>query len=810
MDEEKSDFKVPSPRVPPTDAFTPAAAGRSSAGLNARESELERAHGSFSASSCGSTPRSSRRNSSSFVACTSNTSRSMSISTPRSGSAHNRRASNSPDVAALDIESENVFAQAANSSAGRKRQRERDNAAANASIVHAVHEVIAEMPPNSVLRPQLIASVVEKSNLKQSVVAEKLGVSTTTVGRALQSDDRSAANMHRTRTAKAPRVKSDEALAFAKQFWIDMSRQTQKRDENGERLDIYYFDVNQDEIYDAYKLRVVEAYMADHEEVDVDSFAAGVSGDVEHLLFEKICTDREALRRSKFMSVRPKNVRKGEIRECSCGTCNEGFSIVTELELRRDELHAGCIANGGDVEECPSRSKRSRKPEVVEQHTASSCPVAAKDKRVQQLAKEEALFQVHRERAREQRLHFMSLRDGGMAKGEALLLFDFSPYNSAYRHRRTLDEGMTGVQCLHIVLFAGNGEGGSEKYYYDYFSEDSNDYYFFRAAMLDFCQRDEIKKLQIKHYVSDGGPKHFKIRRSIGFALVELPLLLGWSERPEWHFFEASHGKNECDSRAAVVKYFLKRLALRGKPSEGAAGIAKNIQSSFDQKLTHRNATALGMFDKSTEFDWKEFGSVRKWHLLQWTGKETKVAAVAGNTSGRAFIIRCLETSTTNDAIVEQVAVPKYKIESLAAGEQRRLATISKKEKNKRKRDSVKNAKSAATKAIVGVVDAMETLIDTDLKQYTAGTIVAVEYDKVWYVGKIKKVGTQYIGRRKLATSDKKVEVYIKRMLVYFIDPFEREGLPIRETYIELQKNTLDFVDDVRRVKGDKFNKCFK
>ena len=43
----------------------------------------------------------------------------------------------------------------------------------------------------------------------------------------------------------------------------------------------------------------------------------------------------------------------------------------------------------------------------------------------------------------------------------------------------------------------------------------------------------------------------------------------------------------------------------------------------------------------------------------------------------------------------------------------------------------------------------------------------------------------------------------------YFIDPLEREVATIGDQDIELQKNNLDFVDDVRLVNGAKFKKSF-
>lgn len=329
--------------------------------------------------------------------------------------------------------------------------------------------------------------------------------------------------------------------------------------------------------------------------------------------------------------------------------------------------------------------------------------------------------------------------------------------------------------------------------------------------MLDIMQRDEIKKLKVSHYFSDGGPKHFKIRRSLGFALVELPVLLSWDDRPQWHFFEAHHGKSHCDARAAVVKYFLKRLAMRGVASEAAAGIARNIRNAKEQTLSSRNATDLGLFDKQEEYDWLPFDKIRIWHMLQWTGQVRKVTAAGKNRQGRAYVLRCLETSGgSEDAFVEQLAVPKYTFEALQAKEERRVATITKRQKNQVAREMIKQVKTTKAKAILGICEENETKVCTDVKEYRGGTIVAVFYDDKWYVGRVEKVGTQFVGRKQIEEGQKKVAVYIKRIYVRFIDPFERTSATVKQVWIELTDESGNFVDDVRLVTSKRFKKNFK
>lgn len=704
-----------------------------------------------------STPRSRRSNSVQSDVDDENALRSISFASINSSAAMKRLRSSSSDFE--------------KKKSARKRQKELDDAAENEQLVDAIKETIKEMPQNSAIRPQLIASMAEKAHLSEEKIAMKLGVSRRAVYAALQSDDRSAVQMNRQRSASAASRKEQSALDDAVEIWYKYSRRTQKRDENGVQLDIFYYDVTVDEMFECYRVNMIEKYMSNIGDFDSLTVACGEKCDNEQIFFENLCKSGKAVKRAKFASLRPKNVKKGEIRECTCGTCNEGYQRRQEMEQRRVELHEQCGA--------------------LDKHEIDDCKRCKSDKMMKEMIRKDAEFTLHVERAREQRHFFKKIIGGELGRGDAAILFDFSPYCEAYKQKRTMDEGMTSIQCLHIVLFIGQHGEKAQVQYFDYFGEDSNDYHFFRNAMLDFFQREDVKKLAVQYFFSDGGPKHFKIRRSIGFALVELPILFSWPHRPRWSFFEANHGKSHCDSRAAVVKYFLKRLAVRGVASVGASGISNNINNNNTQKLTQRNARAFEAFDRTKEYDWKKFDSIRKWHYLEWTGAR----------KGEAYVLRCLETSTDVDTIVEQLIQPEYKIESLAATEKRKTETITTKAKRKQKNEKIKKAKTAAAHKVLGIVDDEHTQICTDVRKYTQGKRVAVMFDELWYVGTILKPFSKKIGRFAPKPGMPKEEMFIKCIKVEFDDPFEHAGETVQERVIELQKKNFDFVDDVRLVK---------
>ena len=108
--------------------------------------------------------------------------------------------------------------------------------------------------------------------------------------------------------------------------------------------------------------------------------------------------------------------------------------------------------------------------------------------------------------------------------------------------------------------------------YYDWFSshEVKNDALFVYTAITQLLgklkdSRSLPKRLTIW---SDGGPKHFKLRRGLFYMwlvcqAVGIPI--------EWHFFASCHGKCRCDGHFGSCKSCHRRLVLAGTDLTGVS-----------------------------------------------------------------------------------------------------------------------------------------------------------------------------------------------------------------------------------------------
>jgi Trp operon repressor len=138
------------------------------------------------------TPRLSRRNLSPLNGLEADDAESLSFASLNSSAALKKRRSSAAD---LEKNSSNINS--------RKRMKEAKVSKIEHELVLGLKKTIASMPHNSVLRTQLISSLVEHASLKQRELSELLGVSAATVSRAAASSARNALEMHRKLDASA-------------------------------------------------------------------------------------------------------------------------------------------------------------------------------------------------------------------------------------------------------------------------------------------------------------------------------------------------------------------------------------------------------------------------------------------------------------------------------------------------------------------------------------------------------------------------------------------------------------------------------
>jgi len=256
-----------------------------------------------------------------------------------------------------------------------------------------------------------------------------------------------------------------------------------------------------------------------------------------------------AVGRTMFLELKPENCFYGTVREGTCPVCRRGWRAHARL---RDlsSYHSNCSARHPHA--------LGKCPRVV--------PLLDTAEEVASLDAAVVAYAAHRRNVSAQSESFRkSLED--LASNQVLLLFDFSPYKKTYDKDRTLAEAFNAVQSLHICAYFGTGNKGEppQLTYYDYFANENNDYFYFRHAMLDLTARPEFQDKVITEFWSDGGPKHFKTKRAILFAIVELPLRRNWAIWPKWNFFVAHHGKSMCDAHASHCKSLFRRLSIAGR-----------------------------------------------------------------------------------------------------------------------------------------------------------------------------------------------------------------------------------------------------
>lgn len=442
--------------------------------------------------------------------------------------------------------------------------------------------ILTAQPHNSQLRRGLIQELLQDVDCSHRSAAKIFNLKKDTIRRAVDPDltSNNLVHINRLPNSITRRVYEENVEGAAVEYWYSQCRQTRSIDSlTGDRKDLWLYDIDQEEVWLHYRSHMVQLNLL---EIESESQGAECELDDEmiEIKFELMRKRRQVVSRSKFIYLRPANVRKGEMRRFACEICRDGFENREELAEAKEADYA----------------KMTWK----------------------EMNELEEKFKAHREAIKRQRSLFQSLvKKGVMKQGECLLLFDFSPYCAAYHYKQSLSEGMGTIQCLHVVVYVGVANEDAERRYYDFFASDSNDHHFFRYSMLDLLAREEMRHLKPLYFFSDGGPKHFKIAKSIGFVCVELAIHFGWSFTPVWNFFASHHGKSAADARAARCKYFLKRLATRRIASVGAHGIAKSINEEKDEKMSARNATAYSAFDHKDDFEWDFKGQIRKYHSFQ-------------------------------------------------------------------------------------------------------------------------------------------------------------------------------------------------
>lgn len=124
-----------------------------------------------------------------------------------------------------------------------------------------------------------------------------------------------------------------------------------------------------------------------------------------------------------------------------------------------------------------------------------------------------------------------------------------------------------------------------------------------------------MKLFMVVHYVSDGGPKHFKTKATIFFVCVQLARRFGLTS-VTYHFWLSNHGKWVYDAMSAVLK---RQLNILGRAERRAVAGAEEYAAVANTKVRNMTGEAFLYVDQSVTYAVAGFDDtgLRKYHTFR-------------------------------------------------------------------------------------------------------------------------------------------------------------------------------------------------
>eukprot|EP00732_Lithocolla_globosa_P002254 Lithocolla_globosa_v1_NODE_1429_length_2580_cov_31.909307.p1 type:complete len:642 gc:universal NODE_1429_length_2580_cov_31.909307:1952-27(-) len=404
---------------------------------------------------------------------------------------------------------------------------EREEMKKQAAIGRSVGKVYQQLPKNSPVRKPLVGNIVR--NLDEDVscrfVGDTFGIKTSTVKVNVKSTE---TNNFLNDTKQVPKqcrrtLKVDE-IDQIREFWLERTV----------AIPWKAFTVKK-----RGKEAVNHAY---HEQRDSD----------DAIFKSFVATTGSKRCKATVLKHKPFNIRDAKQVYCVCHHCSEGHISKKQLSTIRQHLHADCVDCSKD-ERC-----------IVERAVRDE-----KKKKIEKLKKEIAEYRSHKVTADHQAAAY-SL-DKSLQKlndGECVICKDFAGrfiVSNEISMSQKAFFARVGVPDLILVKY-WKEDGKIKSETYDFFSEteEKDDFHYVRSCWLWLLnETNELDDFHTIRVWSDGGPKHFKIRRTIFFFSV---LQEKYGKKFIWNFFQSCHGKGPCDGHTGVIKKKLKLEAKKQNP----------------------------------------------------------------------------------------------------------------------------------------------------------------------------------------------------------------------------------------------------
>ena len=192
-----------------------------------------------------------------------------------------------------------------------------------------------------------------------------------------------------------------------------------------------------------------------------------------------------------------------------------------------------------------------------------------------------------------------------VTRDSVVVAFDFSGFATAIKEKRSMADAHDDKQAMMVTVYRRQDDGSIGSSHFMFISHATNDSRFFRRAIwqvVDILVNDGVVSCK---FFSDGGPKHFKTKESLVFALITLRRKYTAIKSISWHFFAPHHGKWVYNGMAAVVKRRVFVLARRAhtevrSPEQvaEAASSLSNMTAIHFEELDARVRTVVHGLDK--------------------------------------------------------------------------------------------------------------------------------------------------------------------------------------------------------------------
>eukprot|EP00733_Pompholyxophrys_punicea_P000507 Pompholyxophrys_punicea_v1_NODE_144_length_3209_cov_54.434686.p1 type:complete len:655 gc:universal NODE_144_length_3209_cov_54.434686:2046-82(-) len=401
-----------------------------------------------------------------------------------------------------------------------------------------VVQAFKKLPQTSPLRQGLLALLQKNCNIKE--LSELLGVSPLTIRRCRNISDESNFLLSQKYKPHVTRKKlSDEKINFIKNYWEDSCaavpyKSTIVKPRNKEPIHMPYFEQRQSDS------EIVQKFTS------LAPFRASAAT---------------------LKKYKPKTIHSIVQKFCICHHCVEGNDAKQKLMTLRNQIHKECRSQCAKDSTCPVEANLSLSKKVA----LRKCLDEVKD------------YKFHKEIADHQSLEFKKKKTN-VLPGECVIVMDF-----AGRFLVKADINLSqkdyfarfGVPDFVLVAyFYSFNEGKIVTKTFDFISktESKEDINYVIATWLYLLNEtnflDQFKKVYV---FSDGGPKHFKIRKSIYFFSI---LQAYYGIRFEWHYFQSCHGKSGCDAHVGVLKMMLLREIKKGEIINNESDLYEKVKES--------------------------------------------------------------------------------------------------------------------------------------------------------------------------------------------------------------------------------------